>query len=130
MKQKMIIIGNVGKDPEMRFTAGGDAVTSFSVATNKKYTDKNGQKVEETTWFRVAAWGKQAELANQYLKQGSVVYIEGELVSDRETGGPKIFTRKDGTPGAAFEIKMKEMTFLPSGNKKANQDTAVEDMEL
>lgn len=128
MKQKITIIGNVGKDPEMRYVTSGDAVTSFSVATNKKYTDKNGQKVEETTWFRVAAWGKQAELANQYLKQGSVVYIEGELIPDRETGGPKIFTRKDGTPGAAFEIKMKEMTFLPSGNKQATQET--EDGEL
>ena len=123
MLQKITIMGFLGKDPELRFTASGDAVCSFSVATSKKYTDKNGQKVENTTWFRVSAWGKQAELANQYLKKGSGIYIEGELVSDPSTGGPKIFNRQDGTPGASFEIKMHNMTFLPNkGGEKQVED--------
>ena len=129
MKQKIIILGFLGKDPEMRYVTSGDAVTSFSVATSKKYTDKNGQKVETTTWFRVSAWGKQAETCNQYLKKGSGVYIEGELNPDPATGGPKLFQRQDGSWGASYEVKMQNFTFLPKGGEK-QAETEVEESEL
>jgi len=66
--QKITIIGNLGRDPEMRYLPSGQAVTNISVATNRRYTDSNGQKVDETTWFRVSVWGAQAESVNQYLR--------------------------------------------------------------
>src|SRR3990172_4823962 len=94
MYQKLIIAGHLGKDPEMRYAPNGDPVTSMSVATNSKYTDKSGQKVEETTWFRVSVWGKQAETCNQYLKKGSAVLVEGRLQADKATGGPRIYPRR------------------------------------
>src|ERR1700690_3963596 len=76
MFHTIIIVGNLGKDPEMRYTPSGQAVTSFSVASNRSWTDSNGQKQTEVIWFRISAWGKQAEICNQYLKKGSKVLIE------------------------------------------------------
>jgi single-strand DNA-binding protein len=114
MYQKMIIVGNLGRDPEMRYTPGGQAVTNMSVATNRRYNDSNGQRVDETTWFRVSVWGNQAEAVNQYLQQGSRVLVEGRLNPDPETGGPRIWTRNDGTPGASFEITAWRVVFLSS----------------
>ena len=115
MYQKLILVGNLGKDPEMRYAPNGDAVTSLNVATNRKYTDKGGQKVEETTWFRVSVWGKQAETCNQYLKKGSKVLIEGRLQADKATGGPRIWTRQDGTAGSSFEVTAESVRFLSGG---------------
>lgn len=112
MYQKIIVVGNLGQDPEMRYTPNGQAVTNISVATNRRYTDSNGQRVDETTWFRVSVWGNQAEAVNQYLKQGSRVLVEGRLNVDQETGGPRIWTRNDGTPGASFEINAFRVVFL------------------
>ena len=66
MFQKVILVGNLGRDPEMRYTPGGQAVTNFSVATNRRYTDSSGETRDETVWFRISAWGKQAETCNQY----------------------------------------------------------------
>ena len=86
MYHTIIIVGNLGKDPEMRYTPSGQAVTSFSVATSRQYTGQNGQKVKETIWFRVSAWGKQAETCNQYLRKGSKVLVEGRLTPDPSTG--------------------------------------------
>lgn len=114
MYQKIIIVGNLGRDPEMRYTPGGQAVTNMSVATNRRYNDSNGQRVDETTWFRVSVWGNQAENVNQYLQQGSRVLVEGRLNPDPETGGPRIWTRNDGTPGASFEITAWRVVFLSS----------------
>lgn len=115
MYQKIIVIGNLGRDPEMRYMADGTAVTSFSIATNRRWTDKgSGQQVDETTWFRVSVWGRQAETANQYLSRGRQVLVEGVLVPDRATGGPKLFTRQDGTVGASFEIRADSIRFLGS----------------
>jgi single-strand DNA-binding protein len=131
MYQKIIIAGNLGKDPEMRYAPNGDAVTSFSVATSRKYTDKGGQKVEETTWFRVSVWGKQAETCNQYLKKGRSVLVEGRLIADKATGGPKIWTRQDNTPGASFEITAESVRFLggprDDGGGNAAGGTAMHD---
>ena len=112
MFQKIIIGGNLGGEPEMRYTPSGQAVTNFSVATNRRYTGSDGQRVDETIWFRVSAWGRQAETCNQYLKRGSKVLIEGRLTADRQTGGPRIFQRNDGTSGASFEITAQSVQFL------------------
>ena len=76
---KITIIGHLGRDPEMRYTPQGAAVTDFSVATSRRYTDNTGERREETDWFRVSAWRQLAELCNQYLQKGSLVYVEGRL---------------------------------------------------
>lgn len=110
----IIIVGNLGRDPEMRYTPNGNAVTSLNVASNRQYTDSNGQKIKETTWFRVSVWGKQAENVNTYLQKGSMVLIEGELRPDRETGNPRTFTRNDGTTGASYEVSARTVRFLSS----------------
>ena len=114
MYHTIIIVGNLGRDPEMRYTPSGQAVTNFNVATNRQYTDSNGQQVKETIWFRVSAWGKQAETCNQYLKKGSKVLVEGRLVPDQATGGPRVWTRQDGTSSASFEVSASTVRFLSS----------------
>jgi single-strand DNA-binding protein len=96
----------------MRHTPSGQAVTSFSVASNRKYTSSNGEQVNETIWFRVSAWGKQAEICNQYLKKGSKVLVEGRLTPDKNTGGPRIWQKQDGSSGASFEVTAGTVRFL------------------
>jgi single-strand DNA-binding protein len=111
--QKITIVGNLGRDPEMSYLPNsGQPVTNFNVATNRQYTASNGERVKETTWFRVTAWGRQAETCNEYLHTGSQVLIEGRLTPDRETGGPRIWNRQDGTPGASFEVTADRVIFL------------------
>jgi single-strand DNA-binding protein len=113
MYQKITIVGRLGRDPEMRYMPDGTAVTSMSVATDRRWTDKNtGQPVQETTWFRVSVWGRQAETTNQYLSKGRMVLVEGSLRPDPQTGGPKIFTRQDGTAGSSFEIHADTVRFI------------------
>jgi single-strand DNA-binding protein len=114
MFHTIIIVGNVGKDPEMRYTPSGQAVTSFSVATNRQYTTGNGEQVKETIWFRVTTWGKQAEVCNQYIRKGTKVLIEGRLTPDKTSGGPRIWTKQDGTAGASFEVTAGTVRFLSS----------------
>jgi single-strand DNA-binding protein len=114
MFHTIVIVGNVGRDPEMRYTPAGQAVTSFSVASNRRYTASNGEQVNETIWFRVSAWGKQAEVCNQYLKKGSKVLVEGRLTPDKNTGGPRIWQKQDGTSGASFEVTAGTIRFLSS----------------
>ncbi len=114
MFHTIIIVGNLGKDPEMRYTPSGQAVTSFSVATNRRYTASNGEQVNETIWFRISAWGKQAEICNQFLKKGSKVLVEGRLTPDKNTGGPRIWQKQDGTSGASFEVTAQTVRFLTS----------------
>ena len=113
MYQKVTIMGNLGRDPEMRYTPDGTAVTNLSVATNRTYT-KNDRKVTETCWFRVSVWGNQAEACNTYLNKGSRVLVEGRMDPDPDTGGPKIWTRDDGTPSASFEITANRVVFASS----------------
>ena len=126
MFQKIIIVGNLGGDPEMRYTPSGQAVTNFSVATNRKYTGQDGQRVDETVWFRVSAWGRQAETCNQYLKRGSKVLIEGRLTADRQTGAPRVFQRSDGSYGASFEITAQSVQFMsPRGEDETFQSSGV-----
>jgi single-strand DNA-binding protein len=131
MYQKIIIVGNLGSDPEMRYMPDGTAVTNFSVATNRKWSDAGGQH-EEVTWFRVSAWGRNAENCNQYLAKGSKALIEGRIKPDPATGGPKTFLRQDGTVGASYEIHAETVRFLGSREDdgggyapRANVGTAV-----
>lgn len=112
MYHNIIIVGNLGRDPEMRYTPGGSAVTNFSVATNRQYTSSDGTQVKETTWFRISAWGRLAEICNQYLRQGSKVLIEGRLNPDPASGGPRTYTRQDGTTGASYEVTANVVKFL------------------
>ena len=123
MYHKLTIVGNVGKDAEIRYTPQGQAVTSFSVAANSQYTNTQGEQIKETVWFRVTTWGKQAEVCNQYVKKGSKVLVEGKLIPDK-AGNPKIWTKKDGKPAANFEVNASSVRFLGGGEGKAEQQDA------
>lgn len=111
MFHKVILVGNLGRDPEMRYTPGGQAVTNLSVATNRTYTDNSGNQVKQTVWFRVSVWGKQAESCNQYLRKGRQVLVEGRLNGD-DNGNPRIWNAQDGTPRASFEVTAETVRFL------------------
>src|SRR6266480_3683987 len=104
---KAMIIGRLGKDPEVRYTQGGQAVASFSVATDHKWTNKSGEKQEKTEWHRVKAWGKLAELAGEYLAKGRQVYVEGRIETSE-------YTDKEGVKKYSTEIVANEIQFLDS----------------
>ena len=91
---KCLIIGNLGRDPEMRYTPSGQAVTQFTVACNRNYKDAQGERQEETEWFRVVAWGQQAEFAAEYLRKGAKVFVEGRIQTRQWEGqdGQKRYT--------------------------------------
>jgi single-strand DNA-binding protein len=91
---KCMIIGNLGRDPEMRYTPSGQAVTQVTVAVNRYYKDQQGERQEETEWFRVVAWGQQAEFAAEYLRKGNKVYVEGRIQTRQWEGqdGQKRYT--------------------------------------
>jgi len=102
---KVILIGNVGTDPEMRYTPDGNPVTSFRVATNYRYTGPNGEPKEETEWFSVIAWRKLAELCNQFLVKGRQVYVEGRLRTRNWEG-------QDGQKRVSIEVVANRVIFL------------------
>jgi single-strand DNA-binding protein len=112
MYHKIIIVGNLGRDPEMRYTPDGTPVTDFSVATNRTWTNPDGSKGEETVWFRVTAWRRLAETCAQYLSKGRRVLVEGRMNPDRETGGPRVWKRQDGSAGASYEVTAGRVVFL------------------
>jgi single-strand DNA-binding protein len=112
--QKVVIVGNLGTDPEKRFLPSGQAVTNFNVATNRRWTGSDGQSHEETTWFRVTVWGRLAETCEQYLGKGQKVLIEGRLRPDPETGGPQVYQTQDGNWRASYELTAFEVKFLSS----------------
>jgi single-strand DNA-binding protein len=120
MYQKLMIIGNLGSDPELRFTPQGDPVCSFSVATNRRWAGRDGQPGEETTWWRVSVWGKQAESCNQYLSKGRQVMVEGALTPDKETGGPRIWAGNNGQQRASYEVRANGVQFLGGGSDQSN----------
>ena len=105
MYQNTVIVGNLGRDPEMRYTPSGVAVTSFSVAVNRRWTGPDGEQKEKTTWFRVTAWRKLAELCNQYLSKGRVVLVEGEVDASAWSG-------QDGQPRASLELTANNVRFI------------------
>jgi len=119
MYQQIVIVGNLGRDPEMRYTPSGTPVTNFNVATNRVYTGSDGQQVKETAWFRVSVFGKQAEACAQYLKKGSACLVEGRLQPDAQTGGPRMWTRQDGTAGTSFEVHANTVRFLSARGEGA-----------
>ena len=105
MLNKVILIGRLGQEPTIRYMPNGEAVCNFSVATSEKYTDKNGQRQEATEWHNVTMYRKLAEIAGQYLKQGSQVYIEGKIKSRK-------YTDKNGVERTAYDIIANEMKML------------------
>ena len=111
MLNKVVLIGRLGRDPEVRYMPNGEAVCNFSVATSEKYTDKNGQRQEATEWHNVTMYRKLAEIAGKYLTKGSQVYLEGKIQSRKYQG-------KDGIERTAYEIIANEMKML-GGNAQA-----------
>jgi single-strand DNA-binding protein len=117
-----MIIGNLGRDPEMRYTPSGRPVTTFSVAANRQYTNAEGEKQTETEWFNVVAWGKLAEICNQYLAKGRQVYVEGRLQTRQ-------WEDAQGTRHTSVEIVANEMIMLGSrpSEDEENSDAPEED---
>lgn len=115
---KVMIIGNLGKDPEMRYTTSGKPVTSFRVAASRSWKTSDGEQRTETEWFRVVTWGNLAEICNQYLKQGQQVYIEGRLQTRR-------WEDSEGNPRSTTEIVANEMVML--GDRRASDNSPVDD---
>ncbi len=102
---KVILIGHLGRDPEVRYTTGGDAVCTLALATSEQWKDKDGEKQERTEWHRVVLWGRRAEVAGEHLKKGAQVYIEGSLRTNK-------YTDKDGVEKYSTEINGQDMRFL------------------
>ena len=102
---KVMIIGNLGTDPEMRYTPNGNPVTSFRLATSRSYTDRDGERQQDTEWFTIVAWNQLAERCNQYLTKGGRVYVEGRLKSSTWTG-------QDGQSRSRNEIIANTVRFL------------------
>ncbi len=105
MWQRVMIIGNLGSDPDMRYTPSGVPVTSFNVAVNRRWKAADGTMQEKTTWFRVTAWRQLAETCNQYLSKGRQVFVEGEI----EVGA---YMAQDGTPRGSLEVTARDVRFL------------------
>lgn len=123
MFQQVMIIGNLGRDPEMRYTQTGVPVTSFSVATSRRWTGQDGQSQEKTVWFRVSAWQKLAETTNQFLTKGSRVMVIGEIDE------PRIYTAPDGTVRAALEMRANTVRFLTPKGEGGFGDSDVQPVE-
>jgi single-strand DNA-binding protein len=116
---KVILVGNLGKDPEVRFTPNGKALAKFSVATSEKWTDQQGQKQERTEWHNVVVWGKQAESCGQYLTKGRQVFVEGSIRT-------RSYDDKDGNKKYMTEIIARDVRFLGGGGgARGPQDAAV-----
>jgi single-strand DNA-binding protein len=107
---KIILVGNLGRDPELRYTPQGSAVCNFSIATNEKRKDKAGELQDVTTWFRVTLWNKQAENASKYLTKGSPVYIEGRLRIEE-------WQDRDGNNRYTLEVQGSDMQFISAGSR-------------
>lgn len=116
--QKLILVGNLGRDPEMRYTPDGTPVTNFSMAVSRTWNNPDGSRGEETTWFRITAWRRTAEIAAQYLTKGRQVMVEGRMTVDRATGGPRVYQRNDGTYAASYEVTCDRLILL-SGRSDA-----------
>ena len=131
MYHKIILVGNLGKDPEMRYTPAGQAVTNFSMATSEKWTAQDGELHDRTIWWRVATWGKLAENVNTYLKKGSKMLVEGRMTAD-SNGNPRIWTGQDGASHASYEVTAQTVKFLNSrtdGGTSGSSDEATAPVE-
>jgi single-strand DNA-binding protein len=114
---KVILIGNLGKDPELRYTPSGQPTAGFSLATTERWTDKSGQKQERTEWHNIVAWGKLAELVNQYLKKGRSAYVEGRIST-------RSWDDRDGNKKYRTEIVANQIQFLGGGPGQPAGDAA------
>lgn len=115
MYQHTVIVGNVGRDPEMRYTQGGTAVCDFSVAVNRKWTDKSGEQREKATWFRISAWDRLAETCNTYVKKGMLVLVTGEVEASA-------WISQDGEAKATLELTARDVKFLSTKGDTAASD--------
>lgn len=106
MYQQITLIGNLGNDPEMRYTPSGVPVASFNLAVNRSWTGQDGQRQDKTTWFRISVWNKQAETVSQYLSKGRQVLVIGEVEEARA------YTDRDGNARASLEVKAQSVRFL------------------
>lgn len=129
MYHKIFIVGNLGRDPELRYTSSGQAVANFNVASHRAWTDGNGQKQAQTIWWRVSVFGKQAESCNMYLQKGRQVLIEGRLNPDPETGGPRLWTGQDGAVRASFDVTAVDVRFLGGRGDAAGGPVGVTSIE-
>jgi single-strand DNA-binding protein len=116
MYQRITLVGNLGNDPDLRYLPDGRPVANFSMATNRKWNNKDGSKGEETVWWRISVFGNQAEPIAQYLSKGRAVLVEGRMRPDPGTGGPRTYTKGDGTIGAQYEVTAEKVPFLPGRN--------------
>lgn len=114
MFQQCIIVGNLGRDPEMRYMTDGRPVTNFTVAVNRRWSREDGTQGEKTWWFRVAAWDRLAETCNQYLKKGRQVMVIGEVDATA-------FTGQDGQPRATLELRARDVRFLGGREEGAGE---------
>lgn len=127
MYQKLILVGNLGRDPEMRYLPSGKEVTSFSMATSEKWSGQDGQQNERTTWWNISVYGKAGLACNEYLKKGSKILVEGKVKADPKTGNPRIWQGQDGNSRANFEVDAITVKFLSTrqtgGPISGEQDT-------
>jgi single-strand DNA-binding protein len=105
---KVILVGNVGRDPELRYTPGGTAVANFTLATNEAWTSKTGEKQERTEWHRIVVWGKQAEIAGEYIKKGKQIYVEGSITTRQ-------WDDRNGQKRTTTEIRAQRFILLGRG---------------
>ncbi len=112
MYQTVTILGFLGRDPMLTYAPNGVAVANFSLATSRKYLRSDGIEVRETVCFQIEVWGTYGETVARYLHKGSQAMVVGRLVPDPKTGSPKIYTRRDGTPGASFVVRASTVKFL------------------
>jgi single-strand DNA-binding protein len=112
---KVILLGNLGRDPETRYTTGGDAVTNLNIATSEQWKDKSGEKQERTEWHRVVLFGRQAEVAGEYLKKGRSVYIEGRMQTRK-------YTDKDGVEKYSTEVVADRMQLIGGSRDSSGGD--------
>ena len=116
MLNKVQVIGHLGNDPEVRYTAGGAAITNISVASTEKWKDKQGAEQSETEWFRITFFGKLAEIAAKWLKKGSLVYVDGKLKTTK-------YTDKNGIERYSTDVIAREMRMLGGGQGGGNQQS-------
>ena len=119
---KLIVVGNLGRDPEMRYTPQGTPVCTFSIASNERRKDKTGEQQDITTWFRVTVWGKQAEVVSKYLTKGRSVYVEGRLHVEE-------WTDKEGKGRYTLELNASDVHFIDGGQSSEREGIPVRQFE-
>ena len=124
MEQIIILVGNLGNDPEIKEIRDDYHVTNFSLATNRRWKNRDGERQDETTWFRISVFGGQAIPCEKYLSKGRQVMVRGRLKVDPETGGPRVYERSDGTMGASFEVNADSVTFLSGGDSRKEEESS------